>query len=182
MENAIATVELISIARGFVVADAMLKSGNVRLLFASPVCPGKYLIIVGGLVGAVKNALKAGQEAGGEMVDDSALIANIHRDIFPAIARATPFSGFSAMGIVETMSAPAAIEGADAAVKASKIQLVEIRLGRGMGAKSLFMFTGDVTDIKVAAEAAKNLIAEKGLLVDVEVLTRPHSDLKDFVF
>ena len=182
MEKAIATVELTSIARGFVVADIMLKSGNVKLLYASPICPGKYLIMIGGFVGAVNNALKAGVDVGSEMIDDFALIPNVHRDVFPAIARATNMSGFSAMGVIETMSAPAAIEGADAAVKAARIHLVEIRLGRGMGAKSIFLFTGDMSDIKTAADAAETVIAEKGLLVDVSILTRPHPDLRDFVF
>ncbi len=182
MDRAIATIELISIARGFTTADVMLKSGNVSMLFASPICPGKYLIVVGGQVGAVENALKNGLETAGEMAVDHSLLPNIHGDIFPAIARATPVSDFKALGIVETMSAPAAFEGADAAVKAARVDLIEIRLGRGMGAKSLFLFTGEIAEARTAAAAAEKVIAGRGLLVDIAVLTRPHRDLKDFVF
>ena len=182
MEKAIATVEMTSIARGYMVADIMLKSGNVKLIYAAPIYPGKYLIIIGGLLGAVKNALKAGVDVGSEMIEDYALIPNVHRDVFSAIARTTNMSGFSALGVIETMNAPAAIEGADAAVKAARIHLVEIRLGHGMGSKSVFLFTGDMADINAAAEAAENVIAEKGLLVDVSILTRPHPELKGFVF
>ena len=53
MERAIATIELISVARGILAADAMLKAADVRLYEAHPICPGKYLVVVGGQVGAV---------------------------------------------------------------------------------------------------------------------------------
>jgi microcompartment protein CcmL/EutN len=181
MDRAIATLELISVARGYLSADAMLKSGNVNLLFSSPICPGKYLIVIGGQVGAVKNALAAGSAVAEEALADSMIIPNVHPDIFPAISCATVVESVESLGIVETMSAPAAIEAADAAAKAAKIQLIEIRLGRGMGAKSAFTYTGDVSEAKTAAAAARNVVEAKGLLVDVVVIPRPHPDLKSFV-
>ena len=46
---AVGCLETSSIARGIESADAMLKAAQVRLLACNPVCPGKYIIIVGGL-------------------------------------------------------------------------------------------------------------------------------------
>ena len=36
---------------GIQTADEMVKAGNVELLLSTPICPGKYVIIVGGHVG-----------------------------------------------------------------------------------------------------------------------------------
>lgn len=181
MERAIATIELISVARGVLAADAMLKAADVRLYEAHPICPGKYLVVVGGQVGAVEESLRAGVRIGREAVSDHMILPNVHPDVFRALAMATEPGNARAIGIVETMAAPCAIEGADAAAKAANISLLEIRLGRGMGAKAFFSFVGDVSDVHAAAEAAKRIIAPKGLLVDVVEITGPHPDLPRIV-
>lgn len=59
MYHAIGMVELNSIAKGIEVTDVMLKSANVTLLSAKTLCPGKYLIMVGGDVTAVQQSVKA---------------------------------------------------------------------------------------------------------------------------
>ena len=56
MYHAIGMVELNSIAKGIEVTDVMLKSANVTLLSAKTLCPGKYLIMVGGDVTAMQAA------------------------------------------------------------------------------------------------------------------------------
>ena len=71
----------------------------------------------------------------------------------------------------------AAIEAADAAAKAASVTLVEIRIGRGMGAKAFFSFLGEVADVHAAAEAARAVVAPRGLLVDIAEITGPHPDL-----
>ena len=86
-----------------------------------------------------------------------------------------------ALGVVEAMAAPCIIEAADTAAKAAKILLIEIRLGRGMGAKSFFSMGGDISEVKTALTAAKELIINKGLLVDISFIPNPHPDLKGAV-
>lgn len=177
MSTAIGTIEFVSVARGVLAADVMLKTANVTLYEAHPICPGKFLIVIGGNVGAVETSLHAGIQAGMEAVTDHMLLANVHPGVFSALAGATELVRSNAIGLVETMAAPCAIEGADAAAKASNVSLAEIRLGRGMGAKSYFMFSGDVADVHEAAEAARKVIEPKGLLVDIVEITGPHPDL-----
>ena len=48
MSKAIGLVEYKTIPKGIEAADAMLKASEVQLLFSSPICPGKYVTIVGG--------------------------------------------------------------------------------------------------------------------------------------
>ena len=57
------------------------------LLYTSvTVCPGKYMVIVGGDTGAVRASLEAGKAAGGEFVVDTLLIPSVHEQVFPAIS------------------------------------------------------------------------------------------------
>ena len=177
MRMAIATVELVSVARGVLVADTMLKAANVTLYEAHPICPGKFIIVVGGEVGAVEESLKAGLLVGREAVGDSMILPNVHPDVFRALAGSSEPGLARAIGIVETMAGPCAIEAADAAAKAANVTLVEIRLGRGMGAKAFFSFIGEVADVHAAAEAARTIVAPRGLLVDIAEITGPHPDL-----
>ena len=57
MRKAVGFVEIKSIPVGIQTADDMVEAGNVELLLSTPICPGKYVIIVGGHVGPVKAAL-----------------------------------------------------------------------------------------------------------------------------
>ncbi|MFA0889584.1 MAG: BMC domain-containing protein [Synergistales bacterium] len=177
MRMAIATVELISVARGVLAADTMLKAASVTLYEAHPICPGKFIIVVGGEVGAVEESLKAGLLVGREAVSDSMILPNVHPDVFRALAGSSEPGPARAIGIVETMAGPCAIEAADAAAKAASVTLVEIRIGRGMGAKAFFSFLGEVADVHAAAEAARAVVAPRGLLVDIAEITGPHPDL-----
>ncbi|MDY7041517.1 MAG: BMC domain-containing protein, partial [Chloroflexota bacterium] len=70
MEPAIALVETNSIAAGIVAGDAMLKKAPVNLLEARPVCPGKYIVLIGGMTDPVYEALRAGTEVGADAVVD----------------------------------------------------------------------------------------------------------------
>ncbi|STE85374.1 propanediol utilization protein PduT [Escherichia coli] len=51
MSKAVGILELSSIAKGMETGDAMLKSANVELLVSKTLCPGKFLLMLGGDVG-----------------------------------------------------------------------------------------------------------------------------------
>ena len=59
MYQAIAVIELKSIARGIEAADAALKSAGVRLVSSHASCPGKYEIILTGAIADVTAAVAA---------------------------------------------------------------------------------------------------------------------------
>ncbi|AER65955.1 microcompartments protein [Thermovirga lienii DSM 17291] len=177
MEKALATIESISVARGYQIADSMLKSASISLYYASTTCPGKFLIIVGGQVSAVKTALNRALDVGKEMVVDYMFLPNIHPQVISALTCSTEVKDIKDLGVVEAMSAPSVLEAADAAVKASRVNLIEVRVGRGMGSKSFFSVTGDISDVKNAVKAAEGVISSRGLLVEAVVISRPHKDL-----
>jgi microcompartment protein CcmL/EutN len=177
VKNSIGLIELSSIAAGFQVTDAMLKAANVELVLARTICSGKYMVVVCGDVSAVQSSVAAGKEAGDFSVIDTFVIPNIHEAVFPALSGASRGQWLDALGIVESFSVASLIEGADAAAKASAVQLCEVRLAMAMGGKAFFTCTGSVSAVEAAVDAATVVIGAKGLLVNRVVIPNPRQEL-----
>src|SRR5690606_27679850 len=96
---------------------------------------------------------------------------------FPAMKGLTQIADFEAMGILESFSVASLIEGADAAVKAADVTLMEVRLAMALGGKAFATMTGDVAAVQAAVDAGAAVIAAKGLLVNKVVIPRPRKEL-----
>ena len=160
-------LELNSIAKGIEAADAMLKAAEVRLVAARPSCPGKYHVLVTGEVAAVQSSVEAGEEAAAGSVVDRVVIPRVHPQVIEAI-------GLS--------SVTASIYGADAAVKAADVTLLEVRLGTGIGGKSFVVMTGDVSAVTEGVEAGAASAESSGLLVSQVVIPSPHPELFESLY
>jgi microcompartment protein CcmL/EutN len=177
MPEALALIELSSIARGHLVADAMLKRAPVSLRRADWVSPGKFLVLVEGEVAAVEEAFRAGADIGGDRVVDRLFLPRPHASLWPALdGQATAAGGVDSLGIVETATVAAALLGADAAAKAAAVRLVELQLARGIGGKAFFTLTGALADVEAAIEAAVGIL-DAALLQATEIIAAPHADL-----
>lgn len=177
MDRAVGLIELKSIARGILVADTMVKAARVTLITARPICPGKYLVLVGGEVGAVESAVAAGIVAAAESLVQSFVIPNLHPQVFPALSGATEVGLRDALGIIETFSVVTSIVAADAAVKAAAVDLIEVRVAVGLGGKAFFTLTGEVASVEAAVQAGANRAREDGDLVETIVIPAPDKDL-----
>ena len=177
MSNAIGLIELNSIARGYLVGDAMLKAAAVEILFNRTICPGKFMVMVAGDVAAVEASMGAGLDIGGETVVDELLLPNVHQDVFPAISGPRVIEETAALGILETFSVATIIEAADAAVKAANVQLIEVHLAMAIGGKGYMTLTGDVAAVTAALDSAAEFIRDKGLLVDKVVIPQPRPEI-----
>lgn len=176
-EPALALVEVSSIARGHVVADAMLKRAPVNLVDCRAVSPGKFLVLVDGQVAAVDEAFRAGLAAAEGHVVDKLFLPQAHEQIPEAVrGGARKGAGADALGIVETLSVASAILGADAACKAAAVRIVEMQLGRGIGGKAFFTVMGPLPEVEAAVEAATGVCARE-LVHATEIIPRPHDDL-----
>ena len=145
--NSIGLIELTSVAAGFQVCDAMLKTADVELVLSRSICSGKYMVLVRGGVAAVEASVKAGIGTGHFSVIDSFVIPNVHESIFPALSGASKVEALEALGIVESFSVASLIEGADAAVKTAQVELIEIRLAMALGGKAFVTMTGVPDDM-----------------------------------
>jgi hypothetical protein len=71
----------------------------------------------------------------------------------------------------------ALIEGADAAVKAASVQLLEIRMAMALGGKAFLKLSGEVAAVEAAVEAGAAHVARRGLLVNKVVIPAPSREL-----
>ena len=82
-----------------------------------------------------------------------------------------------ALGMIETRGMVAAIEAADAMVKAANVELVgRERVGAGLITIKVF---GDVGAVKAAVEAGATACKRVGEMVSVHIIPRPHSQVKE---
>jgi len=170
----IGLIELNSIVRGIETSDTMLKAGEVTLDFAKPVCPGKFIVQVHGDVGAVKAAVAGGLVTGGGSVVNDILIPRVHPTLIKAINSVVdPPPHVEALGAVEYFDIASAVLGADAAAKAARVMLTEVRLGMGIAGKSFFKMCGDVADVRSAVAAAVAIAKDHTTLVATTVIPSP---------
>jgi len=182
MSNAIGMVEFTSIARGIYVADQMVKISDVEIVTATSACPGKYIAIVHGDVGAVQDSVGIGERLAGEYLVDSIIIPNVSKAVFPAITGTTMPERIQALGIMESFSLATMVIAADAVLKSANLEPLELRLGNGLGGKAFFTFTGDVAAVQTGVESGRAIAEEKGLLVNAEIIASPSERLLSSLF
>ena len=177
MMETIGFLELNSIAKGIEVADFVLKTAAVELIFARAGCPGKYCILFTGEVAAVQASIETGCAVGGDRVVDHCVIPHVHPQVIRAINMTSMPEEMRAVGVMEFFSVTASVYSADAAVKAADVDLVDVRLGTGIGGKSFVVLTGEVAAVQAAVECGVNTPAAAGMLVSSVVIPSPHREL-----
>ena len=178
---AIGIVKLNSIAAGIYSTDAMLKKAKVRVLKSSPICSGKYMVLINGDEADVEESMKIGLETAGRFVVDSIIIHNIHESVAPAIIGMSDVTTLESIGVLETFSVASAVIAADAAVKESPVKLIDLRLANGLGGKSYFTMTGALPDVQASMERAKSAVLDKGMYVNDRIIAMPHEEMKEVV-
>jgi microcompartment protein CcmL/EutN len=176
---AIGLLELCSVARGIEVADAILWEAHIELLFAEPVHPGKFVMLFTGSIDDVLSALRIGEARSGSDLVDRLLIQQVHEQVEVGLRRqgGTLNGQLDALGVVETTTVASAILAADAALKRATVDLLALRIANGLGGKSYFTLTGEVSDVRAAVMAGASSAQQRGLLAREVVVPRPHPDL-----
>ena len=112
---------------------------------------------------------------------DSFLLGNPHEGIFPAIYGTAEIQNKNALGVLETFDAAAIFVAADEAAKTSEVDLIEIRVARGMCGKSYVFLTGEIAAVEAAITRAKNAVSETGMYLDSSVVASPDAKLWDTI-
>ncbi len=181
MGKAIGMVELTTVSCGIGAADTLVKTAEVEVIEAQTVCPGKYIVLVSGELSAVRSAVDAAKTKFSSKVIDSFVLGNPHESIFKAIYGATEVKDVNALGVFETYTAASAIEAADVAAKTAQVELIEIRLARGMCGKSYLLIAGEVSAVEASIEAAKNRVSDNGMFLDSYVIPSPDKKIWDAI-
>ncbi|NUP96004.1 MAG: BMC domain-containing protein [Planctomycetaceae bacterium] len=179
LEPTIGLLELSSVARGVEVADSVLKEAAVELLFATPVQPGKYVLLFTGSVQDVRSAARRGAELAGTDLVDQLVIPQVHEQVVPMLRRkGGRISGqLDALGVIETTTVASSIVAADAALKTASVDLLDLRIANGLGGKSFFVLTGSLSDVRSSVTSGASLAGSRGQLAREVVIARPHPEL-----
>jgi bacterial microcompartment shell protein len=179
VEPAIGLLELDSIAVGIRTGDAMVKRSPVAVLYAGTVHPGNYLVLVGGDVAAVEEAMTAGREAASPALLDEIFLPDVHPDVTAALDGPRPGFGGEALGIVETRTAAAVLGAADRGVKSAAVELRRIRIADDLGGKAYCLFDGVLADVEFAVATAVAGLRHPDLLISQVVIPRLHREMAD---
>ncbi|MFO0596181.1 MAG: BMC domain-containing protein [Myxococcaceae bacterium] len=176
---ALGLLELESLARGVVVADAIVKQAAVQIAIAEPVTPGKYLLVFAGGEAEVQESFRAGLAAGGDKVIDSLHLPHLAEAVFAALLRneVSKVTRDDAVGIVELHTVAATLKAADVALKRADVRLTHLHLAKGIGGKGWFTLAGVQSQVEAALEGAAAAVAAN-LLVTTELIQRPHAELR----
>jgi microcompartment protein CcmL/EutN len=180
--DALALLEIGSLARGVVVADAVAKRAQIELLDCWPTSPGKYLILFAGGVAEVEESVQAGVAAAADALMDKLFLPQVDAQLLPALRAGpkglgSPDNAEETAGLIELHSVASALRSADAACKAATVRLQMLHLARGIGGKAWFILRGQLESVEAAVMAATE-IAGDGLLAGAEIIARPHGDLR----
>lgn len=177
MSKAIGMIEYKTVSMGMKAADLMLKTASIDIVEAQTVCPGKYIIIIKGEISAVQASISTAKEQCALQLIDSFVLGNPHESIFPAIYGATEVKQIKALGIMETFTVASMIVAADEAAKSAEVELIELRLARGMCGKSYMTLTGEVAAVQAAIDRALQATQKDGMLLDYTVIANPDKKL-----
>lgn len=173
MGKALAMAEYTTVSVGMQAADIMVKTADVNIIEAQVVCPGKYIVLIEGELSAVRASLDAVKTRYPEKLIDSFVLGNPHETIFPAIYGSAEVKDKRALGILETYSAASIILAADIAAKTAEVNLIELRIARGMCGKSYMLLTGEVAAVEAAIERAKDEVGNGTMFLDSSVIASP---------
>ena len=172
MSNSIGAIEFRSISKGIEAADAMVKAAEVDILYFKTICPGRFLVILSGDVGAIKSAVDEGISVGSGHIVDSFTINGVHEDIVQALKRKISTKIDGAVGIMETNSVCSGIEALDKTLKGGAVSLVKLQLAAGIGGKLIYVISGGLSDVEYAMNIAEEAI-DKKRVVNISIIPSP---------
>ena len=172
---ALGLIEFADIAVGMQATDAMLKKAPIGFVRAGTITAGRYLTLIGGTPASVGEAVREGLSWGGESVVDHVLLADVHPRLFEGILGRRRTDGVGSLGIVETETVAANVRAAEAALKGTQVELVEIRPGeQGLHGKGLSVFRGELHDVEAARAFAVAVLEESGRTATTRIVSSPH--------
>lgn len=183
---ALGVLEIGTIARGVVVADAALKRAPSILLSSRAVSGGKHLVMLEGGVAEVEESMAAGVLAARDALLDKLQLAMADDQVWPMLGAPvappdwTDDPEAEAVAIIETRTVCAAIAAADAAVKAAYVVVRDVRFAVDLAGKAYFTLTGTLDAIEAATAAANEVVGDR--LVGLEVIAQPSPDLRGRLF
>ncbi len=154
---ALAMLLLGDIPPGLFVLDALAKEADVEVLQTGTIHCGRYLILFGGEVGPVERAWRRALDSAGPQVLDEVLLPHAEARLLPAIKSGVirwPAPG-DTLGVLQAATPPVLVRAVDATLKGTLVDLVELRVGDGIGGKAIASLWGETHDVVAAVDLAR---------------------------
>ncbi|OQY11287.1 MAG: propanediol utilization protein [Desulfobacteraceae bacterium 4572_19] len=163
-------VESRSIAAGALLADHMVKKADVKLLKASTICPGRFMIHIEGERDAVETSVLFARNFDFSLAG-SFILSNVSSQVILALKQKHEIKYGDAVGIVESKTAVSGIVAADKAVKQATVKLARLVTANGICGKSYFIISGNTSSVEEATEVSKEILGNN--LIEAVVLSSP---------
>lgn len=196
--EALCALELATIHEGIGILDVMAKAARTEILAATPIPPGRFLIVLGGPVAEVEVAFQRGLEIAYNL-HDRIYLPEVHPGVLVAaraLEAAMVASGGSqrpsgvqrpidsddrgtidSLGLFETRSICAAFAAADRGLKGTSARLLHLHLARGVAGKGIGLFEGRQDAVEAALELARERAEQHGGWIGATLLARPDPDV-----
>lgn len=182
MADALALLELDSVARGLRALDALIKQAPVQMLEANLIEPGRYLILFSGGVAEVEESFRMAREVGNESVVDKMLLPQVHPGVLDGLQGLEDVRSADEMdtlGVVEGAHVAGTLLACDRSLKDAQVRLSGIRVCGGLGGKAYYLVFGPQHDVEVAVEVGAAQLGDR--LHRTEVIPRPHSEMVEWL-
>jgi len=172
---AIAVVEFSSIADGIYTTDAILKKAAIAMIKGGTISHGRYLTIFGGTTGSVSESLTEALTIAAGSVLDHVFLPDVHEKVHDAVLGKRTSGEQNTVAILETDTIAANIHAAEAAVKGTEVQLVELRLAEyEMSGKAISVYSGELHEVQAAMTIANDSLRGRQAFTHYRIIARPH--------
>ena len=180
--EALALVELDSIASGLRALDALVKKAPVSVLEANLVEPGKFLVLVAGPVGELGEAFEAATAEVPTAVGAKMFLARVEQRVVDALrGRDDREERPEAIGLVEGRAVAPTIEACDRSLKDARVRLAGIRVTGGLAGRAYYVVSGLQHDVEAALDAGRAVLEAHDSFHRVERIANPHAEMLAFL-
>ena len=180
MADALALVEIDSVARGLSALDALVKKAPVEVLEANLIEPGRFLILFAGGVAEVDESLREALARCEDAVVDQLFLPMAHPAIVAGLRGRMVLKGaddLDSLGVVEGRRVAGTLEAADRSLKDADVTLAGVRVSGGLGGRAYYVVFGAQHDVEAALDAGASVLSARGSLHRVERIARPHAEM-----
>lgn len=180
MNEALALIEIDSVARGLASLDALVKRAPVEILEANLIEPGRFLLLFAGGVAEVEESYAEALARAEDGVVDRLMLPRAHDAILAGLRGRTVLRGaddMDTLGVIEGRRVAGTLEACDRSLKDADVTLAGVRVAGGLGGRAYYVVFGAQHDVEAAIDAGKNVLEARETLHRVERIARPHSDM-----
>ncbi len=172
---AIAALEFDDIAVGIAATDSMLKRAPIAFFKSGTITEGRYLTLLGGTTASVVESADEGVRQAADHLLDHVILPDVHPRLFEGVLGNRRPRGSASVAILETTTVSASIRGAEASLKGTPVELVEIRLAdSGLAGKGTIVLEGTLHDLDAAVALALARIGDGLARASWRIIAAPH--------